>query len=408
MDVRQPDGSLILPKRRPAVRSTPDRPWGDATPRRAANRRAAERHGELSLLDVAVQAKTWVSRNGLWWVVSLVGHVVVFVVLATFAGTFPVVRNSMPATFETTLGSGSLGAGVIGLEPGGTSLDPRAQNNPALEITEAQAAPEQATELQPPAPVIEPATAATERASSSNVANGPAAGGSRGSAFPGGSQSGGGPAFGTGGGKGGGNGGTSLFGVEAGGGTKVVYVFDRSSSMGGSNFSPLDHAKAELLASLERLPETHQFQIIFYNELPTPFLLRNESPRLLPATAANKNLARAFLGGIIADVGTQHEEALLLALRMNPDAIYFLTDADPPGLSPGQMDRISRSNRKRIAIHAIEFGRGPNLEVDNFLIRLAQQHYGRYAYVDVAAQSSNMRSAPSDPEAVGNALRGVP
>lgn len=173
-----------------------------------------------------------------------------------------------------------------------------------------------------------------------------------------------------------------MFGIPAGG-HKVIYVFDRSTSMGGGVRSPLSLAKAELLASLDELPETDQFQIVFYNSGVTPFTLPRQAPRLLPATLVHKNLAASYVGGIIADGGTAHEEALTLALRMGPDTIFFLTDADEPVLNSGQLDRLSRLNRRHIVIHAIEFGRGPSLRDNNFLMRIAQQNYGKYTYVDV-------------------------
>ncbi len=63
---------------------------------------------------------------------------------------------------------------------------------------------------------------------------------------------------------------TSMFGVQAQG-YKFVYVIDRSGSMGGSGPTALKAAKAELLASLNDLGQTHQFQIVFYNEKPALF-----------------------------------------------------------------------------------------------------------------------------------------
>ncbi len=61
-----------------------------------------------------------------------------------------------------------------------------------------------------------------------------------------------------------------LLGI-VGEGSKFVYVFDRSDSMNWFDRRPLRAAKAELLASLEGLGETHQFQIIFYNHEPLIF-----------------------------------------------------------------------------------------------------------------------------------------
>ena len=71
-----------------------------------------------------------------------------------------------------------------------------------------------------------------------------------------------------------GTGKTSFFGLEAEG-SKFVYVFDHSESMGYAVYSaesnnefggvPLRAAKAELLASLDELSSRQQFNIVFYN-----------------------------------------------------------------------------------------------------------------------------------------------
>jgi hypothetical protein len=73
---------------------------------------------------------------------------------------------------------------------------------------------------------------------------------------------------------------------------------------------------------------------------------------------------------------------LQLALRLAPDVIFFLTDAEDPQLSDVELQRLRRLN-KGAAIHAIEFGFGPRRGGDNFLSKLARQNNGRHVYVDV-------------------------
>ena len=175
---------------------------------------------------------------------------------------------------------------------------------------------------------------------------------------------------------------TSVFGAS-GVGYKFVYVFDRSGSMGGSGRSALSAAKDELKASLASLGDTHQFQIIFYNDRPTLFPLAGRTGRLVFGNDANKQRAEQFIEGIVADGSTQHEEALNLALRFSPDVIFFLTDADQPALSPGQLERINRRNRGNASINTIEFGLGPQLDSENFLAALARQNGGHHVYFDV-------------------------
>ena len=175
---------------------------------------------------------------------------------------------------------------------------------------------------------------------------------------------------------------TGVFGVESEG-YKFVYVFDRSGSMGGHGGAPLAGAKAQLIASLQNLGQTHQFQIIFYNERPSIFNPSGTPGRLVFGTDSNKYLARQFVEGIIADGATEHEDALAMALRMVPDVIFFLTDADEPRLNVRQLAHIVRINKGTV-INAIEFGFGAQEESENFLVRLARENGGKHVYVDIS------------------------
>jgi hypothetical protein len=177
---------------------------------------------------------------------------------------------------------------------------------------------------------------------------------------------------------------TRMFGVQAEG-YKFVYVIDRSGSMGGSSSTALKAAKAELLASLNDLEQTHQFQIVFYNEKPTIFNPTGDPHRALFATERNRAEAERFIDSITPFDGTRHDDALLLALRLHPDVIFWLTDADEPKLSQADLARINRL-AAGITIHAIEFGSGPQPEADNFLVQIAQQNGGTHQYVDIAKE----------------------
>jgi hypothetical protein len=175
---------------------------------------------------------------------------------------------------------------------------------------------------------------------------------------------------------------TQVFGVE-GEGYKFVYLFDRSGSMGGTGNSALAVAKAQLLQSLNSLGRNHQFQIIFYNHKNWVFNPTGEGNRLLFATDRNKELAARFVRGMTADGGTHHEDALLAAIALRPDVIFFLTDADEPRLWPSQLDRLRR-RAAGVTIHAIEFGFGPQQNARNFLVQLAEQNGGQHTYIDVS------------------------
>lgn len=169
-----------------------------------------------------------------------------------------------------------------------------------------------------------------------------------------------------------------VFGVE-GVGSKFVYVFDRSISMEGP---PLRAAKQELLASLESLSSVHQFQIIFFNHEPAAWDITAGQQRIAFATDRNKRLAENFVDGISANGGTYRRAALQLALRLRPDVVFFLTDADDPMPGADLADAVRRAQRNATAINTIEFGVGAARTRENFLVKLARDTGGRYAYVN--------------------------
>ncbi|MBN1852619.1 MAG: VWA domain-containing protein [Pirellulales bacterium] len=168
-----------------------------------------------------------------------------------------------------------------------------------------------------------------------------------------------------------------VFGTE-GVGNKFVYVFDRSVSMEGTR---LQAAKRELIQSLESLESTHQFQVIFFNHEVRIWDLTGGQQRIAFGTDRNKEQAARWIMGISADGGTDRVGALNQAIRLRPDIIFFLTDDDTP-MSETDLYQIRRRNRSGTAIHAIEFGNGPPHGRHNFLVQLAQQSGGQYAYID--------------------------
>ena len=181
---------------------------------------------------------------------------------------------------------------------------------------------------------------------------------------------------------------TGVFGVK-GTGTRFVYVFDRSGSMAGFQGRPLASAKAQLLASLNDLGSNHQFQIIFFSNQPAMFQPRSkETARMFFADDATKRIAESWIRGVVADGSTRHLEALLMALRMRPEVIFFLTDAAEPRMTLREVEKVNVSNQRvGASIHTIEFGAGPFQEDNNFLVRLAQANRGHYSYVDITRLS---------------------
>jgi Ca-activated chloride channel family protein len=184
--------------------------------------------------------------------------------------------------------------------------------------------------------------------------------------------------------------GTSLFGAADTGG-KYVYVIDRSFSMDstGAGPAPLNVAKDELTASLQRLDEFQQFQIIFYNaeELVVLDSSTGQEGYFWGTDTQRLSAVRQFRL-IQPSGGTNHIPALERALKFAPDVVFFLTDGQEPPLSPAEMQHVRRLNRNA-RIHCIEFGEGTRItgpdgiDPGNWVQKLALENGGQYIYRDV-------------------------
>lgn len=193
------------------------------------------------------------------------------------------------------------------------------------------------------------------------------------SSLPGGE---GGSGGGAGGGQGSGTGrGTEFFGTHDDA-RNIVYVIDRSGSMTNSN--SLTIAKRELLDSIDDLGDDSRFAVVFYDTRPT----FADADAMNPATSDHKARLHARLATIEPDGGTDHKTALFAALRLRPEVIFFLTDADQ--MSDPEADEIrDRALHVNTRIHATEFGVGPAIISSRPLRRLAVETKGTYRYIDV-------------------------
>lgn len=153
--------------------------------------------------------------------------------------------------------------------------------------------------------------------------------------------------------------GASLFGVEATG-HRFVYVLDRSASTADHDGAALRAAKRELLASLDRLDELQQFQIIFYNHRPRLFAAQGGSGRLVFAGDSGRAAARRFVESVAGDGGTDHALALEAAARLRPDAIFLVTDGDRvDDIDAAAAERIGRLlDGTRLVV--VQFASGPS------------------------------------------------
>lgn len=162
-------------------------------------------------------------------------------------------------------------------------------------------------------------------------------------------------------------------GVES---RRIVYVVDASGSMRQAHPGPMKtrigRVKEELIDSVLSLRPEQKFFVIFFNDEAYPMpgrqlIAGGKSPlsmRYLRWAAATKP------GG-----KTDPEPALRLALSLQPDTIFFLTDGS---FKPIVVERTLAANDRRTPIHTVAIGEA---DAEPMLVALAEGSGGTYTFV---------------------------
>jgi hypothetical protein len=156
----------------------------------------------------------------------------------------------------------------------------------------------------------------------------------------------------------------------------VVYVVDRSMSMGFHG--ALARARREVLASLRRLGPDTRFQVIAYNRDAEPLRINGQYV-LLVADANTLRQVTEAVTALRAAGGTDDGLALRRALAFHPDLIYFLTDADDVSLD--DVKTVTHLADHRTIIHTVELN-GREGRRDGPLHKLAAENGGTYRRLD--------------------------
>lgn len=177
------------------------------------------------------------------------------------------------------------------------------------------------------------------------------------------------------GGEGDGSGeGKGFFGINHRG-RRFVYVVDCSGSMNRPHDSPsktrFRRVKLELVKSVGLMEPTHEFFIIFFNDDPLPMPARG----LQPANSRTKQRYLEWAADVSAVGNTDPRGAISLALRLAPDAIYFLTDGSFDYRTRRYLAKISQ---QQIAIHTFAMG---NRDGEATLREIAEHNGGQFHFV---------------------------
>lgn len=116
-----------------------------------------------------------------------------------------------------------------------------------------------------------------------------------------------------------------FFGIQARG-HAFVYVVDCSDSMAGAR---LQRALYELRRSVANLAADQTFHVIMFDGFAHP-MFSQEYPdlKMLPANDANRVRFNRWLRSVDVGDSTRPKEALQLALYLEPDAIFLLSDGE--------------------------------------------------------------------------------
>lgn len=339
----------------------------------SVNKQSSNGRQRLSSLRSATPSLSFASLEAPSWLVSLCIHVSIFLVLALamrpyLRGTGGVAQTIGIAFVAEVAEGNENGAAQGGASDASSGGDSQLQKT----ILSAQAAVGQG-------PPLDVTTLLTDvqGSGSQNAPSAEALGGS-GSALGAGSGSG------SKGGKKKGQLTEVNFYDLQGSGNSFVFVIDRSDSMNEFSSAPLRAAKREVMKSLEGMKPTNFFQIIFYNDQPFPFQSKISGARsMIRSQDLEKRLAIDFVKNVNAFGGTEHLPALKMGIAMQPDVLFFLTDAEQPSLSRSDLDVLISKCEGITTIYSIEFGHGPNPAQGRWIEALALLSGGQYRYIDV-------------------------
>lgn len=184
----------------------------------------------------------------------------------------------------------------------------------------------------------------------------------------------------------------NFFGLEATGNI-FCFVVDCSGSMRGD---PFVATKLELLKTISQLKPTQRFCVFFFNQKLFPMPLEGDLPALassatedfhpVAAYATPENIGRLqnWMETIPIGTGGPPNQALKMAIELNPDSIFLLTDGVTRSDVAGGLLKTNRQEDEldgpqiRCPIHTIGFY---SREGEALLQRIATENGGQYRYV---------------------------
>lgn len=158
-------------------------------------------------------------------------------------------------------------------------------------------------------------------------------------------------------------------------GRSFVYVVDASLSMNHPHESEartrFRRVQLELLRSIGNMTPDMRFFVIYFQDVPLPMPARSLQPAWPDIQQRMLQWAVQFRAG----GNTDPREALQMALRLQPDVIYFLTDGSFDARTVRDLKKLSQ---RRVAIHTFAMGNPAGAPL---LKAIAEANGGTYHFV---------------------------
>ena len=181
----------------------------------------------------------------------------------------------------------------------------------------------------------------------------------------------------------------------SGAGKRIVFVIDASAAMGGGRQTPLAHARKELAFSFQDLNESQRFQVVYFNE-GTNTLPTEGVDVMIPVSPSNLKRAHTFLETVTGTGRGNPSDALLKAISLKPDLIFFLSDENAVQLDDAQIEFV-KQRANGIPIHGVQIGIGMEPDIAPPVKILASACGGRFQWVNASLHNLARLKGASSP-----------
>jgi hypothetical protein len=183
-----------------------------------------------------------------------------------------------------------------------------------------------------------------------------------------------------------GDGEASFFGKRSRG-NRFVFLIDNSGTMKDGR---LETAFLEILNSVGQMKPNQLFHVVFYSDQAYPMFHPNGIDALVPATRENKQKLEAWLTTVEMCTGGELNDAVDLATRLEPAAVYILSDGD---IVESRIRRLMEKAPERpFSIHTLGMTVRNQADAAN-LAAIANAHRGTYTPVGIRPAAVQMSRA---------------